>query len=132
MLEASDLTNAGLGSSLSLDGRAACDASVSHGGSFGAVGCVRCLSQQTLATRRHDVKQNGSNFDYSGLKHPIAAAYTLCRERKEGRMTLGRLRPALLTGEGAREWAVEHGVGETCAAEDLVSFPFPCLLVYLF
>ena len=81
-LESYPLTNAGMGSNLSWTGAVEMDASVMDGGdgAFGAVGAA------------------------PGLTHPIDVAAQLLRD---GRVSLsnGRVRPMMLAGEGARDYA---------------------------
>ncbi|XP_033734532.1 threonine aspartase 1-like isoform X2 [Pecten maximus] len=87
-LENCPLTNAGTGSSLTLDGDVECDASIMEGRSlvYGGVGCV------------------------TGVKNPILVARSLLDEQKKGCLSLGRLPPSVLVGEGASIWAQDNGV----------------------
>ncbi|KAI8372931.1 nucleophile aminohydrolase [Radiomyces spectabilis] len=87
LLEDDPITNAGLGSNFTLQGTVECDASMMDGrtGTFGAVGAV------------------------SGIKNPITAANKLVEKNKEGVMSLGRIPPVLLAGQGAMDWAKENG-----------------------
>ena len=85
-LENDTLVNAGTGSNLTHDGHVECDASImSGGGEFGAVGAVQ------------------------GIRNPISVARRLLEEQKKGLLSLGRIPPMFLVGEGAREWALAHG-----------------------
>ena len=88
-LEASPLTNAGLGSCLTEDGLVECDASLMLGnGSFGSVGAV------------------------SGVDSAIQVAFQLAKERNEKGLIeeLGRIRPIMLVGDGAYRFAVKRGL----------------------
>ncbi|KAL8614468.1 hypothetical protein ACOMHN_067792 [Nucella lapillus] len=87
VLEDSELTNAGRGSSLTLTGSAECDASVMEGGGslFGAVGCV------------------------SGVLNPVQVACRLLQAQQYCSLSLGRVPPSVLVGTGATEWAREQG-----------------------
>ncbi|XP_021379924.1 threonine aspartase 1-like isoform X2 [Mizuhopecten yessoensis] len=87
-LENCPLTNAGTGSSLTLEGEVECDASIMDGRSllYGGAGCV------------------------TGVKNPILVARSLLDEQKKGCLSLGRLPPSVLVGEGARKWAQDNGV----------------------
>uniref|UniRef100_F6YV56 Uncharacterized protein n=1 Tax=Ciona intestinalis TaxID=7719 RepID=F6YV56_CIOIN len=92
LLEDSQLTNAGFGSNLTEDGRVECDASVMDAGSvtYGAVSCV------------------------GEIKNPVMAAYELANQQAKGsRLSLGRIPPCSLSGQGAEKWARAHGV-EMC------------------
>ncbi|KAI8975673.1 threonine aspartase 1-like protein [Mycotypha africana] len=82
-LEDHPVTNAGYGSNLSLEGKVECDASLMSGtnGTFGAVGAVR------------------------GVKNPILSAYQMVLEADQGLLSLGRIPPMFLAGEGAKEWS---------------------------
>lgn len=87
VLEDSALTNAGYGSNLTWDGTVECDASVMDGFHLqsGAVGSV------------------------SGIKNPVAVARLICDKQREP-LSLGRVQPCLLVGNGASEWASRNGV----------------------
>lgn len=71
VLEDSPLTNSGLGSNLTLEGKVECDASIMDGtdATFGAIGAC------------------------SGVKNPIQLAYQLLVESKKGKLPFGRIRP---------------------------------------
>uniref|UniRef100_F6YV62 Uncharacterized protein n=1 Tax=Ciona intestinalis TaxID=7719 RepID=F6YV62_CIOIN len=109
LLEDSQLTNAGFGSNLTEDGRVECDASVmdasmltSNAGSvtYGAVSCV------------------------GEIKNPVMAAYELANQQAKGsRLSLGRIPPCSLSGQGAEKWARAHGV-EMCDEKNLISVIF--------
>ncbi len=70
VLEDSELTNAGYGSNLTIDGNVECDAGVMNGSdlNFGAVGAV------------------------TGIKNPVLLAKKICCNQNE-RMELGRIPP---------------------------------------
>ncbi|KAI8375349.1 threonine aspartase 1-like protein [Choanephora cucurbitarum] len=87
VLEDDPVTNAGYGSNLTLKGTVECDASIMAGKSatFGGVGAV------------------------SGLRNPIEVACQMVLEAEKGLLTLGRIPPMLLAGEGAKEWARSRG-----------------------
>lgn len=89
-LEDETSTNAGVGSSLSMDGTVECDASVMDGQSltFGAVGAI------------------------SDIKNPVLVAKKLADEQKHGTMSLGRVPPCTMVGSGATKWATEHGIAK--------------------
>jgi taspase, threonine aspartase, 1 len=82
-LENAVLTNAGIGSSLTFDGRVECDAAVCTKSSVGAVGAVEGV--------RHPCRLADEIRKYSTLSGP-----------------LGLRPPVLLTGNGARQFATEH------------------------
>lgn len=88
VLEDAGETNAGYGSNLTERGTVEMDAGIMDGESliFGAVGAV------------------------PGIKNPILVAKLLVQEQRKGLLPLGRVPPGFLVGEGARDWAVRHGV----------------------
>lgn len=98
VLEDSTLTNAGTGSSLTLQGTVECDASIMEGRhlTFGAVGAL------------------------TGIKNPIRVAKKLVDEQLKGPLSLGRIPPCTMVGPGATTWAVEHGI-MTVPKEHLMS-----------
>ena len=55
-----------------------------------------------------------------GIKNPILVAKLLVQEQQKGLLPLGRVPPGFLVGEGARDWAVRHGV-ESVNSESLIS-----------
>ena len=55
-----------------------------------------------------------------GIKNPILVAKLLVREQQKGLLPLGRVPPGFLVGEGARNWAVRHGV-PSVAPDSLIS-----------
>ncbi|XP_045449709.1 threonine aspartase 1 [Melitaea cinxia] len=86
-LENSPLTNAGYGSNLSWEGLVECDASIMNGQTlhFGACGAV------------------------SNVWNPITLAKQLCIKQCES-LSLGRVPPCILTGNGAKTWAERMGL----------------------
>ncbi|KAI6781749.1 uncharacterized protein J7T54_004915 [Emericellopsis cladophorae] len=96
ILEDRDITNAGYGSNLSIDGTVECDATVvDHLGRSGACGAV------------------------PGIRNPISLA-KLILDMSNLPLSLHRVPPNALVGEGARMFAVENGMA-TYANEHLVS-----------
>ena len=90
VLESSPLTNAGVGSCLTEDGRVECEASIVFGnGAFGSVGAV------------------------CGVDHPIQVAYQLAFERDQHGLIkeLSRVRPISLVGDGAYQFAETRALG---------------------
>ncbi|KAI9844986.1 MAG: hypothetical protein M1837_005130 [Sclerophora amabilis] len=86
VLEDRVITNAGFGSNLSIDGTVECDATlVDHCGRSGAVGAV------------------------SQIRNPISLA-RLVLQNSLHEMSLRRIPPNLLVGEGAVDFAEEHGI----------------------
>ncbi|XP_004932657.2 threonine aspartase 1 [Bombyx mandarina] len=86
-LENSPLSNAGYGSNLTWDGTVECDASLMNGQTlhFGACGAV------------------------SNVWNPITLAKNLCIKQCDS-LSLGRVPPCILTGQGARSWAQRMGL----------------------
>lgn len=86
VLEDREITNAGFGSNLSIDGLVECDATmVDHYGRSGAVGAV------------------------GQIRNPIHLA-RLILEHSSKLLTLKRVPPNLLVGSGAIEFAFQHGM----------------------
>lgn len=98
VLENAGETNAGYGSNLTESGTVEMDAGIMDGNSllFGAVGAM------------------------PGIKNPIYVAKLLVEEQQKGLLPLGRVPPGFLVGEGARSWAVRHGVQQV-DSESLIS-----------
>ncbi|KAI6374669.1 hypothetical protein MCOR25_003132 [Pyricularia grisea] len=85
-LEDNTITNAGVGSNLCLDGTVECDATVvDHNGRSGAVGAC------------------------SHVRYPVMLAEKILIESYKV-LALRRISPILLVGEGARQYAKEHGI----------------------
>ena len=86
ILEDREITNAGFGSNLSMDGLVECDATmVDHYGRSGAVGAV------------------------GQIRNPIHLA-RLILDHSTRPLTLKRVPPNLLVGTGAIEFAFQHGM----------------------
>ncbi|KAK0747695.1 nucleophile aminohydrolase [Apiosordaria backusii] len=85
-LEDKEITNAGFGSNLTMDGIVECDATVvDHLGRSGACGAV------------------------PGVKNPISLA-KLILDASSLPLSLRRVPPNILVGEGAKEFGIEHGM----------------------
>eukprot|EP00191_Tetraselmis_sp_GSL018_P018885 CAMPEP_0177581808 /NCGR_PEP_ID=MMETSP0419_2-20121207/2359_1 /TAXON_ID=582737 /ORGANISM="Tetraselmis sp., Strain GSL018" /LENGTH=337 /DNA_ID=CAMNT_0019070903 /DNA_START=98 /DNA_END=1112 /DNA_ORIENTATION=- len=96
-LEAEPCTNAGLGSNLTLQGRFEGDASVmDSAGNFGAVGAL------------------------PGVAHPIVVAEAIASESQKP-LSLGRVRPLMLAGDAARQWAAARQCGGAVIDADAAS-----------
>ncbi|CAF1084893.1 unnamed protein product [Adineta ricciae] len=85
VLEDCPLTNAGIGSNLTLDGNIECDASIMDEEGYGAIGAV------------------------SSIQNPITLAWALLHTQKQGLMEGGRIPPCFLVGDGAKQWAQQNG-----------------------
>ncbi|XP_050404577.1 threonine aspartase 1 [Patella vulgata] len=90
-LEDASCTNAGVGSSLTMNGMVECDASIIDGQTslFGIVGCLQ------------------------GVRNPIKAAKKLIEKQQSDNLSHGRIPPSVLVGHGARKWCEQSGI-ETC------------------
>ncbi|XP_071784496.1 threonine aspartase 1-like isoform X1 [Asterias amurensis] len=88
ILEDSAFTNAGIGSNLNLCGNVECDASIMEGTSllYGAVGAI------------------------PSIRNPIKVCQALISEQKKGTLSCGRIQPCFLVGNGALQWAQDHGI----------------------
>ncbi|KUI53216.1 Threonine aspartase 1 [Cytospora mali] len=96
LLEDNDITNAGIGSNLTIDGQVECDATiVDHFGRSGACGAV------------------------PNIKNPIMLA-KLILDTSLVSLPLRRVPPNILIGEGAKKFAAEHGM-TVVSNKDLVS-----------
>lgn len=87
ILEDCEYTNAGLGSNLNIEGQVECDALIMSGldHSFGAVGACQ------------------------GIRNPSLVATQLLKDAQtKTTLSLGRLRPLMLTGKGAWMYAKQH------------------------
>ncbi|KAL2149438.1 hypothetical protein VTH82DRAFT_8089 [Thermothelomyces myriococcoides] len=95
-LEDKEITNAGFGSNLNIDGIVECDATiVDHLGRSGACGAV------------------------AGVKNPISLAKKILDTSSQP-LSLRRVPPNILVGQGAKEFAEEHAL-KTVQNEYLVS-----------
>ncbi|KAI1748281.1 nucleophile aminohydrolase [Xylaria castorea] len=96
VLENKEITNAGYGSNLAIDGTVECDATVvDHLGRSGACGAV------------------------SNVRNPISLARMIL-ESSNKPLSLRRVPPNLLAGEGARDFAKDVGI-ELVANDELIS-----------
>lgn len=92
VLEASPLTNAGVGSCLNEDGDVECDATVgasTPGAGRSSVGAVVALR---------------------GVERPVEVAHLVATEAVRNKRPLGLVSPSVLCGEGAAAFAAHHGV----------------------
>jgi len=113
-LEDKEITNAGFGSNLSIDGVVEGDATiVDHLGRSGACGAVPGMSQDETATCTADTDSA------SGIKNPISLA-KLILDSSSRKLSLRRVPPNILVGSGAQLFAEEHGMVPVLN-EDLVS-----------
>ncbi len=80
------MTNAGVGSNLTLEEKVECDASIMDLSGFGSVGAL------------------------SNVKNPIMVALSLLDTQSNGHLSFGRIAPLMLVGEGAKIWAKEHNI----------------------
>ena len=94
ILEDFEFTNAGYGSNLNFEGEVECDALLMSGkdGHFGAIGAC------------------------SGVKNPIQLAHKLLMDTRKGSLSLGRIRPVMLVGRGAWNYAKRNNI--PCAQEE--------------
>lgn len=109
-LEDKEITNAGFGSNLNMDGVVECDATiVDHLGRSGACGAVpgknKLFSLPLL---------QGYNLIelFAGIKNPISLA-KLILDTSSQPLSLRRVPPNILVGMGAKEFAEEHGMNTT-------------------
>lgn len=88
-LEDEIITNAGFGSNLNLAGYVECDASLMDGKDllFGSVGAIQ------------------------SIRNPIKVAHLILNNQRD-KPPLGLIAPNFLAGEGARKFAISHGLQE--------------------
>ncbi len=56
-----------------------------------------------------------------GIRNPVEVARLLVREQTKGLLPLGRVPPIFMVGEGARDWAVRHGMATVKDDSELIS-----------
>ena len=101
VLEDREITNAGYGSNLAMDGTVECDATiVDHYGRSGAVGAIAREAQLLLAKPALTLTE---------VRNPIHVA-RLVLEQTTKPMSLRRVPPNLLVGQGATDFAFEQGL----------------------
>jgi len=105
VLEDREVTNAGYGSNLAIDGVVECDAVVvDHFGRSGGVGAV---ARTSLNVRRF--QSILLTFSCIEIKNPVSLARLLLDHTTQT-LTLRRVPPNLLVGQGAADFAYEHGM----------------------
>lgn len=106
LLEDAEITNAGYGSNLTLNGTVECDATIiDHLGRSGATGAVPRKSR--LGCSR--VPELGSNESPTEVKNPVSLARVIY-EHSSKPLSLQRVPPNFLVGQGAIDYAYEHGL----------------------
>ncbi|KAG0050579.1 taspase, threonine aspartase, 1 [Gryganskiella cystojenkinii] len=99
ILEDDPITNAGLGSNLTLDGQVQCDASIMNGTTlgFGSVGAL------------------------TDFRNPISVAAKVLQESDLGPLSLGRIPPIMLVGSGVTRWVETMGFEDLERVKPLIS-----------
>ena len=106
LLEDAEITNAGYGSNLTLNGTVECDATIiDHLGRSGAAGAVPRKSR--LGCSR--VPELDSNESPTEVKNPVSLARVIY-EHSSKPLSLQRVPPNFLVGQGAVDFAYEHGL----------------------
>ena len=111
-LEDREITNAGYGSNLTIDGLVECDATiVDHYGRSGACGAVPCkyLSTSAEPLKRSAIELKMKADHRPGVKNPISLARVILNESTRP-LSLARVPPNLLVGQGATDYAFEKGL----------------------
>ncbi|RMZ80321.1 hypothetical protein DV738_g2765, partial [Chaetothyriales sp. CBS 135597] len=119
VLEDREITNAGFGSNLTIRGEVECDATmVDHLGRSGAVGAVPRKS----TTLDHRLKCASTDLTVpTEIKNPIALARLVLQESTKP-LSLQRVPPNLLVGQGAAEFAKAYGM-PLVSNDSLISHP---------
>lgn len=105
VLENNEITNAGYGSNLSIDGIVECDATiVDHYGRSGACGAVPSMALPSFLSSHYLADKRCAD-----VKNPISLAKKIL-ETSSQTLTLRRVPPNFLVGEGAKLFAIEHGL----------------------
>jgi len=106
VLEDKEITNAGFGSNLSIEGIVECDATiVDHLGRSGACGATARNHSQPLSSSNPQL----TDFLFIEIRNPINLA-RLILETSNRPLSLRRVPPNLLVGQGATDFAYEHGI----------------------
>lgn len=126
VLENKEITNAGFGSNLAIDGTVECDATVvDHFGRSGACGAVPSkipllrLFFSWFSNIHPPEYNHGLTKGTTDVKNPITLARVIL-ESSNKPLSLRRVPPNLLVGDGARDFAREAGV-ELVGNDGLVS-----------
>eukprot|EP01132_Coremiostelium_polycephalum_P004508 gene4508-5621_t len=124
ILEDDPLTNSGTGSNLTIDGEVECDASIMDGEFVCHCG-NNCFDKNTTSTSSNVICGGGRWAGIgavSGVKNPIKVTSLMLKKQKKGNKSLGRQRPLMLIGVGAKEWAKEHNL-ETFEKNEILGDP---------
>lgn len=107
LLEDTEITNAGYGSNLTLEGKVECDATiVDHEGRSGAAGAVSSKSLLHIQTP-NGVASSHSCHPAIDVKNPISLARVILNTTSNP-LSLHRVPPNFLVGSGATDFAYEN------------------------
>lgn len=108
VLENNEITNAGYGSNLSIEGMVECDATmVDHFGRSGACGAVPSKTDLLFHFGAFCVRSLLKSE--TDIKNPISLA-KLILDTSSKTLSLRRVPPNFLVGDGAKQFAIEHGM----------------------
>lgn len=120
LLEDNDITNAGIGSNLSIEGQVECDATiVDHLGRSGACGAVPSKFYFSCSLGFVGLRLADTELCAVDIKNPILLA-KLILDTSLVSLPLRRVPPNFLIGAGAKAFAAEHGM-TTVDNKELVS-----------